>query len=84
LSSLSLETRLRFLQRLDEAATHRPVAWASVEGVGVAPGIPTFGDRHASGHSIIGLAIFQHGSLHAEAAGRSWSQGRMLSWLTHS
>src|SRR6202044_3360628 len=55
LSRFPLESRLRFLNRLDEAATGRAVAWVSVEGVGVEPAIPTFGDRRASGHSIIGL-----------------------------
>ncbi|WP_448628438.1 DUF2332 domain-containing protein [Geodermatophilus sp. URMC 64] len=81
LSRLPLERRLRFLHRLDEAATDRPVAWVSVEGVGVAPAIPTFGDRRASGHSIIGLAVFEHSALHAEAVGRCWSRGRLLAWL---
>jgi hypothetical protein len=84
LSHFPLESRLRFLQRLDEAATGRTVAWVSVEGVGVAPAIPTFGDRRASGHSIIGLAVFDQSTLHAEAIGRCWSQGRMLSWLAGS
>jgi hypothetical protein len=84
LSHLSLEARLRFLQRLDEAATGRAVAWVSAEGVGVAPSIPTMGDRRASGHSIIGLAVFGHSYLHAEAVGRCWSQGRMLAWLADS
>ncbi|HEX3752545.1 MAG TPA: DUF2332 family protein [Streptosporangiaceae bacterium] len=45
LSRFPLESRLRFRQRLDAAATSRPVAWVSVEGVGVAPAVPTFGDR---------------------------------------
>jgi hypothetical protein len=81
LSRLSLEDRLRFLHRLDAAATHRPVAWVSVEGVGVAPAVPTLGDRRASGHSIIGLAVFGHSSLRAEAVGRCWSRGRLLAWL---
>ena len=84
LSDLPLESRLRFLQRLDAAATNRPVAWVSVEGVGVAPAIPTFGDRPASGHSIIGLAVFDHSTLHAEAAGRCWLRGQMLAWLADS
>ena len=39
LSQVPLESRLRFLQRLDAAATDRAVAWVSVEGVGVAPAI---------------------------------------------
>ena len=81
LSHLSLEDRLRFLHRLDEAATDRPVAWVSAEGVGVAPAIPTFGDRRASGHSIIGMAVFDHSTLRVEAVGRCWSRGRMLAWL---
>jgi len=81
LSRFSLEHRLRFLQRLDAAATDRPVAWVSVEGVGVAPAIPTMGDRPASGHSILGLAVLQHASLHTEAVGRCWSQGRTMAWL---
>ncbi|MEV6774530.1 DUF2332 domain-containing protein [Nocardia sp. NPDC051030] len=82
LSRFPLEKRLRFLQRLDAAATHRAVAWVSVEGVGVAPAIPTFGDRPASGHSIMGVALFDHSTLRAESIGRCWSRGRMLSWLT--
>jgi hypothetical protein len=84
LSRFPLERRLRFLHRLDEAATGRTVAWVSVEGVGVAPAIPTFGDRRASGHSIIGLAMFGHSALHAEAVGRCWSRGRVLAWLAGS
>jgi hypothetical protein len=81
LSQFPLESRLRFLHRLDEAAAGRPVAWVSAEGVGVAPSIPTMGDRHASGHSIIGLAVLGHSAMHAEAIGRCWSQGRLLAWL---
>jgi hypothetical protein len=81
LSHLPLEGRLRFLHRLDEAAAGRAVAWVSVEGVGVAPAIPTLGDRRASGHSIIGLAVLDGPAVRAEAVGRCWSQGRLLSWL---
>jgi hypothetical protein len=84
LSQFSLESRLRFLHRLDEAATGRPVAWVSAEGVGVAPTIPTLGDRRASGHSIIGLAVLNQSTLYAEAVGRCWSQGRLLAWLADS
>lgn len=84
LSRVPREHRLRFLHRLDESAADRMVVWVSAEGVGVAPAIPTFGDRHASGHSIIGLAIFDGSALHTEAIGRCWSRGRMLSWLTNS
>jgi hypothetical protein len=54
------------------------VAWVSVEGVGVAPSVPTLGDRPASGHSLIGLALPQRD---AEVLGRCWSRGRLLSWL---
>lgn len=81
LSRLTLEGRLRFLQHLDAAATARPVAWVSAEGVGVAPGVPTLGDRRASGHSIVGVAVFRPASLHAEAVARCWSRGRQLAWL---
>lgn len=81
LSRLPLESRLRFLHRLGEAAVNRTVGWVSAEGVGVAPAIPTLGDRRASGHSIVGLALFDHSTVHTEAVGRCWSQGRMLSWL---
>ena len=84
LSHVPLESRLRFLHRLDAAATGRPVAWVSVEGVGVAPAVPTLGDRRASGHSIIGLAVFGHSTLRAEAVGRCWSRGRLLAWLADS
>jgi hypothetical protein len=84
LSRFPLESRLRFLHRLDEAAAGRAVAWVSAEGVGVAPTIPTLGDRRASGHSIIGLAVFGQSALRAEAIGRCWSQGRFLAWLADS
>jgi hypothetical protein len=83
-SRFPLERRLRFLHRLDEAAAGRAVAWVSAEGVGVAPTIPTLGDRRASGHSIIGLAVFEGSTLRAEAMGRCWSQGRLLAWLADS
>jgi len=84
LSRFPLQSRLRFLHRLDEAAARRAVAWVSAEGVGVAPAIPTLGDRRASGHSIIGLAVFDGSALHAEAIGRCWSRGRLLAWLADS
>jgi hypothetical protein len=84
LSSFPLESRLRFLHRLDEAAAGRAVAWVSAEGVGVAPTIPTLGDRRASGHSIIGLVVSDRSTLHAEAIGRCWSRGRLLAWLAGS
>jgi hypothetical protein len=81
LSRFPLESRLRFLHRLDEAAVGRAVAWVSAEGVGVAPAIPTLGDRRASGHSVIGLASLEQSALRAEAVGRCWSRGRLLAWL---
>ena len=84
LSHVPLESRLRFLHRLDEAAAARAVAWVSAEGVGVAPAIPTLGDRRASGHSIVGLAILDRAAVRAEAVGRCWSQGRLLAWLADS
>ena len=84
LSHFPLESRLRFLHRLDEASAGRAVAWVSAEGVGVAPAIPTLGDRRASGHSIIGLAVLDRSVLRAEAIGRCWSRGRFLAWLADS
>jgi hypothetical protein len=84
LSRFPLESRLRFLHRLGDASAGRPVAWVSAEGVGVAPAIPTLGDRRASGHSIIGLAMLGPSVLHAEAIGRCWSRGSMLAWLAGS
>jgi hypothetical protein len=81
LSQLSLDSRLRFLHRLEDAAADRTVAWVSVEGVGVAPAIPTLGDRRAFGHSTVGLALLDRSALQAQAIGRCWSQGRWLSWL---
>jgi hypothetical protein len=81
LSRFSPVTRRRFLCRLEEAAAGRAVAWVSAEGVGVAPTIPTLGDRPASGHSIIGLALFGLSAQPAEAIGRCWSRGHVLAWL---
>ena len=84
LSQFSLQARQRFRRRLDEAAAGRAVAWVSAEGVGVAPTIPTLGDRPASGHSIIGLALFGRAAQPAEAIGRCWSRGHVLAWLADS
>jgi len=84
LSRFPAAGRLRFLDRLEEVGAGRPVAWVSVEGVGVAPAIPTLGDRPASGHSIIGLAVLGQPPLRTEALGRCWSRGSFLSWLAGS
>jgi hypothetical protein len=84
LSHFPADRRPRLLHRLGAAAAGRAVAWVSAEGVGVAPGIPTLGDRRASGHSIIGLAMFDRSALSAEAIGRCWSRGRFLAWLADS
>lgn len=81
LSRYSLEDRLRFLNVLTDAGDHRPVGWASIEGVGVAPGISTLGDRRASGHSIVGVALFDRRGVRAEAVGRCWSRGRVVDWV---
>jgi hypothetical protein len=81
LSDLAPVRRLRFLQRLDQAAAGRAVAWVSAEGVGVAPAVPTLGDRRASGHSTVGLAVVDRSSLRAEAVARCWSRGRSVAWL---
>jgi hypothetical protein len=68
------------------ASTEPPTAgrWVSAEGVGVAPTIPTLGDRRASGHSIVGLAVFEKSALSAEAIGRCWSRCHFLAWFGDS
>ncbi|MGY1601806.1 DUF2332 domain-containing protein [Geodermatophilus sp. SYSU D00815] len=81
LSRVPPKSRRRFVHRLEEAAAGRAVAWVSAEGVGVAPTIPTLGDRPASGHSILGVAVFDRSASRAEAVGRCWSRGRLLAWL---
>ncbi|MFS8103310.1 DUF2332 domain-containing protein [Lentzea alba] len=80
LSKLPVDGRHRFLKHLEEAATDRPVAWVSAEGVGVAPAISTFGDRRASGHSILGVTVCHRSEVHADAVGRCWSRGHFLEW----
>jgi hypothetical protein len=84
LSQLPPAGRPRFLHRLADAAARRPVAWVSVEGVGVAPEVPTLGDRRASGHSIVGLAALHASTVRVGAVGRCWSRGRVLAWLAAS
>ncbi len=81
LSYFSLEGRLRFLRRLDEAAAERPVAWVSGEGVGIAPSVPTLGDSRMAAHSVVGLAIAARGSLRVDAIGRCHPHGTWLEWL---
>ena len=82
LSQVPREGRQRFWDRLVEVARERAVAWVSVEGVGVAPEVPTFGDRPASGHSIIGVTVLEGSGRRVEAVGRCWSRGRLMSWLS--
>jgi hypothetical protein len=84
MSRFSAAGRLRFLHRLEEAAGGRAVAWVSVEGVGVAPEVPTLGDRPASGHSIVGLTTVDGAARRSEAVGRCWGRGRWLAWLADS
>ena len=59
----------------------RPPAWVSVEGVGVAPGVPTLGDRPASGHSLVSVALVGDGRCVPEVVARCWSRGAVLAWL---
>ena len=84
LSQVPAERRRSFRRHLEEAAAGRAVAWVSAEGVGVAPDVPTFGDRPASGHSILGIAVGDRSPLHVEAVGRCWSRGRLLAWLARA
>jgi hypothetical protein len=84
LSQFPAERRVPFPRRLAEVAAGRTVAWVSVEGVGVAPTVPTLGDRPASGHSIVGVAVLDGSALSTEAVGRCWLRGRFLEWLADS
>jgi hypothetical protein len=79
LSRIPPARRPRLLDHLRRAG--RSVAWVSAEGVGVAPGVPTFGDRPASGHSILGVAVADRSGLRVDAVGRCWQRGRVLAWL---
>jgi hypothetical protein len=83
LSRLAPARRVRFVEVL--AGLGRPCAWVSVEGVGVAPGIPTLGDRPASGHSLVGVALLDGtgagAPVEADVVARCWSRGRVLAWL---
>ena len=81
LSYFSLEGRLRFLRRLDEAARSRTVAWVSGEGVGIAPAVPTLGDSRLAPHSLLGLAFVDAGALRVDTIGRCHPHGRWLEWL---
>ncbi len=82
LAYFELGDRLRFLRRLDEVASQRPVAWVSGEGVGIAPGVPTRGDSRLAPHSLVGLAIGDGGRMTIETIGRCHPHGRWLEWLT--
>jgi hypothetical protein len=81
LARLTPARRARFLLRLEEAAAGRAVAWVSAEGVGVAPSVPTLGDRPASGHSLLGVAVSGGAGLRVGTVGRCWSRGRLVAWL---
>ncbi|MGY1651183.1 DUF2332 domain-containing protein [Geodermatophilus sp. SYSU D01119] len=84
LSRLAPARRVAFLRRLEEAVAGRALAWVSAEGVGVAPSVPTLGDRPASGHSLLAVAVSDGGRLRVETVGRCWSRGRLVAWLTHA
>ncbi|UGQ57593.1 DUF2332 domain-containing protein [Rhodococcus pyridinivorans] len=81
LSRLAIPRRPSFVDSLREAAAGRTVAWVSAEGVGAAPSVPTLGDRPASGHSIVGVAVYRGSEQDVDAVGRCWSRGRMLDWF---
>jgi hypothetical protein len=81
LSYFSLESRLRFLRRLDEAASKRPIAWVSGEGVGIAPAVPTLGDSRLAAHSLVGLVTAEGAAVRAELIGRCHPHGNWLEWL---
>ncbi|MGV5046621.1 DUF2332 family protein [Rhodococcus pyridinivorans] len=81
LSRLAIPRRPSFVDSLREAAAGRTVAWVSAEGVGAAPSVPTLGDRPASGHSIVGVAVYRGSEQHVDAVGRCWSRARMLDWF---
>jgi hypothetical protein len=84
LSRLPPAGRRRLLEALHDGAAERPVAWVSAEGVGVAPEVPTLGDRPASGHSLVGVALFDRSTRRVDAVGRCWSRGSRLEWLADS
>ena len=82
LSGVTLEARLRFLQRLDAAAHH------AAGGLGVGGGGRRRARRcrrWATGRppatASSASRCWTHRSLHAEAVGRCWSRGRYLAWL---
>ncbi len=81
LSRVRPPRREAFLSDLQAVAATRPLAWVSVEGVGVAPSVPTLGDRPASGHSIVAVALLDPSGTRVEVVGRCWSRGRVMSWL---
>ena len=81
LARLPPATRPRFLRVLADVAADRPVAWVSLEGVGVAPGVPTLGDRPASGHSLVGVTLLDGSAHDVGVVARCWSRGRQLAWL---
>jgi hypothetical protein len=82
LAYFSLEDRLRFLRRLDEYGATRPLAWVSAEGVGIAPAVPTLGDSRLSGHSVVGLAVFDGADLRVNAIARCHPHGQWLEWTS--
>lgn len=82
LAYFSLEDRLRFLRRLDECGATRPLAWVSAEGVGIAPAVPTLGDSRLSGHSLVGLAVFDGADLRVNAIARCHPHGQWLEWTS--
>jgi hypothetical protein len=81
LSRVRPPRRGAFLADLQAVAATRPLAWVSVEGVGVAPSVPTLGDRPASGHSIVAVTLLDPSGTRVEVVGRCWSRGRVMSWL---
>lgn len=81
LSRVRPPRRQAFLDELRALGATRPLAWVSVEGVGVAPSVPTLGDRPASGHSIVAVTLLAPSGTRVEVVGRCWSRGRVLSWL---
>jgi hypothetical protein len=81
LAYFSLEDRLRFLRRVDEAAAQRPVAWVSAESVGIGPAVPTMGDSRRAPHSLVGIAVAHGASIRVDTVARCQPHGAWLEWL---
>ena len=80
LAYMSKPQRAAFYDALADASRRRPVAWISLEGAGVPPGVPEPPSEGVT-DSVLGLVQFRAGEAEGQTLGIAHPHGNWLIWL---